>query len=134
MTTGTTTLDSKALESGIEALSRAARTFRLTRFEVVAYRALMVSVNVAFWGLVVLVLLGALAVSGRVDVELYGHIGAAVVIVGVGVATISLVLNIPLAYKLYRERARLRKLGLASLSKSLWKESRRRKWISTTAS
>jgi phosphate/sulfate permease len=47
------------------------------------------------------------------------------VIVGV----VSLVLNIPLLRKHHRERARLKELSLSSLSKSLWKESRRSLWI-----
>ena len=48
------------------------------------------------------------------------------VIVGI----VSLALNIPLLRKLYRERARLKELGLSSLSKSLWKASWRSRWIS----
>jgi hypothetical protein len=46
------------------------------------------------------------------------------------IGTVSLALNVPLARKLYRERARLKELGVSSLSKSLWKESRRSRWIS----
>src|SRR5262249_42944463 len=58
---------------------------------------------------------------------------AVLFVLGVVVGTISLVLNIPLFYKLYRERVRLKELGLASLSESLWKESRRSRWISRAA-
>jgi hypothetical protein len=59
-----------------------------------------------------------------------GEIMGAVLVFGTSLAVIALVINIPLAAKLYRERARLKELGLASLSKSLWKESRRGRWIS----
>jgi hypothetical protein len=59
-----------------------------------------------------------------------GGIMGAVLFSGTSLAAIALVINIPLAAKLYRERARLKELGLASLSKSLWKESRRGRWIS----
>jgi hypothetical protein len=52
-------------------------------------------------------------------------IGGIVVVLGTLLAAMALVINIPLASKLYRERAQLKELGLASLSKSLWKESRR---------
>jgi hypothetical protein len=50
--------------------------------------------------------------------------------VAVIVGIVSLALNISLLRKLYRERARLKELGLSSLSKSLWKESWRSRWIS----
>jgi len=52
--------------------------------------------------------------------------------VAVLVGLLSLTLNIPLFLKAYRERTRLKELGLSSLSKSLWKESRRSQWISRT--
>ena len=46
------------------------------------------------------------------------------------VAIVSLALNIPLLLKTFREGRRLERLGLGSLSTSLWKESRRSRWIS----
>jgi hypothetical protein len=46
------------------------------------------------------------------------------------VAIVSLALNIPLLLKTFREGRRLERLGLGSLSTSLWKESRRNRWIS----
>src|SRR6266481_9547709 len=60
MATRTIVLDSKNLEGGIEALSSAARSFQLTPFERRAYRALMVSVDVAVWSFLVFVALIAI--------------------------------------------------------------------------
>jgi hypothetical protein len=129
MATRTVAVSTNQLDTAIEALSSAGRAFRLTRFESAAYHALMVSVYVAAWSWVALLFLGMLADSGY-NVEELGTIGGVVVACAVILATIALVLNIPLAARLYRERARLKELGLASLSKSLWKESRRGRWIS----
>lgn len=50
------------------------------------------------------------------------------------VGLIALALNVPLLLKTYREGSRLEKLGLSSLSTSLWKESRRSRWISRVRS
>jgi len=116
MATRTIELDQKNLEAGIQALSSAAQAFRLTPFERRAYRALMVSVDVAAWSFVAYIFIS----------ELASVTFAFAVVVGI----VSLGLNIPLLRKLYRERARLKELGLSSLSKSLWKESRRNRWIS----
>jgi hypothetical protein len=125
----TIALDSKNLEGGIEALSSAARAFRLTPFERVVYHALIVSVYVTAWGWIVLLFLGLLAGRGA-NVEEVGEIGGIVVFCSACLTTVALVLNIPLASRLYRERERLKELGLASLSKSLWKARRRGRWIS----
>src|SRR5262249_43349730 len=48
--------------------------------------------------------------------------------IGVVVGTVLIALNIPLFRRVFRERARLEKLGLSSLSRSPWKESRRNQW------
>jgi hypothetical protein len=129
-------LDSKNLESGIEALSSAMRAFQLTRLERVAYYALMASVNVAVWG--GLTLFFVVLLSGKYELargvpKALGTVAAGIMTFGAGLAAVALLLNIPLAYKLFRERARLKKLGLAPLSKSLWQESRRARWISRVA-
>jgi len=127
----TVAIDPKGLERGIEALSSAGQAFRLTRFERGAYYLLEVSVDVTMWSFIALSLLALLPTTwvggyGSYDI---GRIGGAVVVYGTLLAAIALVINIPLASKLYRERARLKELGLASLSKSLWKESRRERRI-----
>jgi hypothetical protein len=46
------------------------------------------------------------------------------------VGLISVALNIPLFIRVFRESERLKRLGLSSLSRSLWIESRRHRWIS----
>jgi hypothetical protein len=124
MNARTVAIDPKDLERGIEALSSAGQAFRLTRFERGAYYLLKVSVDVTVWSFIALSLLSWLPVTwvGGYDIS---AITGAVVVYGTLLAAIALVINIPLASKLYRERARLKELGLASLSKSLWKESRR---------
>jgi hypothetical protein len=50
------------------------------------------------------------------------------------VGIISLALNVPLLRKVLRERAKLKELGLSSLSKQLWKQSQRHRWISRVRS
>jgi len=142
MATRTIALDSKNLEGGIEALSSAARAFQLTPFERRAYRALMVSVDVAAWSCIVLIAMAAIiAMAIPVKLDDLTPVSRALVLVplvasgvaftfAVVVGVVSLALNIPLIRKLYRERARLKELGVSSLSKSLWKESRRSRWIS----
>jgi hypothetical protein len=139
MDSRTIALDSKDLEGGIEALSSAARAFRLTRFERAAYYTLVVSVYVTAW-LSITIFLGIAAVvlflglAFTVDEE--GNFIKAIVIMStvnqliLCLAIVALVLNIPLASRLYRERGRLKELGLVSLSKSLWKARRRGRWIS----
>jgi hypothetical protein len=137
MATRTIALDLKNLEGGIEALSSAARTFQLTRFERWAYGALMVSVYV--FALSFLAVGASLSIFVARDLDpkdltpvenafLFAPFVALLLAFIVG--TVSLALNISLLRKLYRERARFKELGLSSLSKSLWKESRRSRWIS----
>ena len=126
MDSRTIALDSKDLEGGIEALSSAARAFRLTRFERGAYHGLMVSVYVTTWSAITLIFLAVLIERGANDsVVRYVGVPAAIGrVCGVCLATVALVLNIPLAARLYREKRRLTELGLTSLSKSLWKARR----------
>jgi hypothetical protein len=129
----TVAIDPKNLESGIEALSSAAQAFRLTRFERGAYYLLKVSVDVTVWTWIVGFALFFLETVTGIRPEDVGFIMGGVLVFGTIIAAIALVVNIPLAAKLYRERARLKELGLASLSKSLWKEVRRGRWISQVA-
>jgi hypothetical protein len=132
MDTRTTELSPQDLEGNIAVLSSAAQALQLTRFEKISYRALMVSAyvitgSVAFqmiFGLVLGLLgKGELLSKWASPMALEFH---ASVLLGI----LSLALNIPLFIKAFRERARLKKLGLGSLSESLWKESRRRRWKS----
>jgi hypothetical protein len=134
-------LDPKHLEGGIEALSSAAQEFQLTPFERFCYRALMVSVDVAVWSFLALMAMIFIIGARGLDPNNLTPVQQALVFAplvasmvaftfAVIVGTVSLVLNIPLVHKLYRERARLKELGLSSLSESLWKESQRSRWIS----
>jgi hypothetical protein len=125
MDTRTIELDPKNLEGGIEALSSAAQAFQLTPFERFSYRALIVSVDVAMASLVALI---TILIADPDNAPVVGVI-CIVFAVCVLVATVFLVLNTPLFRKAFRERAKLKELGLASLSESLWKESRRSRWI-----
>jgi hypothetical protein len=45
MTTAKIEISSDKLDAGIEMLSRASKAFRLTRFEIIAYRVLMIGVD-----------------------------------------------------------------------------------------
>jgi hypothetical protein len=155
MDTRTVTISSKEIDSAIEVLSSAGQEFQLTRFERFAYRALMVSADVA----VACVVLGIPCdvLTGGLEGHLWDPLGArdaagemlpleqvspaaffvlmlnllfSLIFVAASlVAIVSLVLNIPLFRKAGRESARLRELGLSSFSHSLLKESRRGRWI-----
>jgi len=134
MATQTIALASKGLESAIEVLSSAAKAFQLTRFETLSYRALVVSVDVAAAIMVASISLSFfLVLFANAWPSLVSGIAATIAIGVVGsvfVGIVSLALNIPLFLRIFRERARLKELGLSSLSKSLWKESRRSRRIS----
>src|SRR5262249_1073780 len=142
MATRTVAVSTNQLDTAIEVLSSAGREFQLTRFERGAHRALMASVDVAVWSFVAFVALIAIIVilaargqdsKGLTPVQaafVFAPLTASMVAFAFVVGTVSLALNIPLLRKFYRERARLKKLGLSSLSESLWQESRRGRWIS----
>jgi hypothetical protein len=124
MATRTIVLDEKNLEGGIEMLASAAHAFQLTRFERLSYRVLMVTVDVTIASYLA-VMTSLIAKWGIEIVGLFSIVFAVCVLVG----TVFLVLNIPLFRKASREKARLKELGLASLSESLWKQSRQSRWI-----
>jgi hypothetical protein len=137
--TRTVPLSSKELESAIDVLSSAGQALQLTRFERLSYRALMVSVDVATVSFVaynILIMIAAPRMpASDFNPEALGGIFVASIIclvvflVSIIVGIVSLALNIPVFRKAFRERARLKELGLSSLSRSLWKESRRSRWI-----
>jgi hypothetical protein len=121
-------LDRDDLDKSIEVLSSAARTLRLTRFESLSYRALMLSVDVATVTWVAAIVVGAFLPNWIVRV--LAAVGGVSILVGL----VSVVLNIPLFVRVFRESSSLKKLGLSSLSRSLWVESRRHRWISRARS
>lgn len=119
MAARTIALSSEELESTIEVLSSAAQALQLTRFERLSYRGLMVSVDVGAASFVAAVLLSS---TGFGDEALQTRmfwafktlflVFAASVLVGI----VLLALNIPLIRKAFCERARLKTLGLSTLS------------------
>jgi hypothetical protein len=140
--TQTVSLSSTELESAIGVLS-SVQALQLTRFERLSYRALVVSVDLSFLSFVAAIFFGILVFplkdpesmtfSQNAPFALY-LVSFVVFAVSTLVGAVSLVLNIPLFRKALRERARLKQLGLSSLSQSLWKESRRSRWISRARS
>ena len=150
------------LDKSIELLSSAAQALHLTRLQSLSYHALMLSVDVAMLTFALTVGMAAtsddalfaavetatgsifedLALSIRYGISLwpYGWVGGVafifvvVFLVSILFGLVSLMLNIPLFARVFRERARLKKLGLSSLSRSLWTESRRSRWISRARS
>jgi hypothetical protein len=137
MSTRTVAISSKELESAIEVLSSAGRAFQLTRFERISYHALMVSVDAMTVSLVVMIITFILAFTlggapenwekSTMGTAVFWVVGLAVfvILVSLLVGTVCLALSVPLLRKVLRERAKLKELGLSSLSKQLWKQSRR---------
>jgi hypothetical protein len=124
---GHVTVSSNQLDTAIEVLSSAASELQLTRFERISYRALMVSTDVCMASFVVFAAIVTLwDRPGESDYAVILMLIALVYPVSLLVAIVSLTLNIPLLRKTFRERAKLEELGLSSLSRSLWKESRGR--------
>jgi hypothetical protein len=133
-------LSPNELERTIEVLSSAGQTLQLSRFERITYRALLVSVDVAmasFFGLILVVIFASLIAFSNLlprGMESWpwvlAGLLAVVFLLSFLLAIVSLALNIPLLLKTFREGRRLERLGLSSLSTSLWKESRRSRWIS----
>jgi hypothetical protein len=154
MATRTIELDRNDLDKSIEVLSSAGQEFQLTRFERIAYRSLMVSADVAMVSFLLClpidVLLGGFRAWGLGDPlgaqgldlpaeQLSPNAFFALLVFGllvlvflaaILVGIISLVLSIPLLLKTFRENARLKQLGLSSLTRSLLKESQRGSWKS----
>jgi hypothetical protein len=133
-------LSPNELERTIEVLSSAGQTLELSRLERITYRALLVSVDVtmaSFFAFIVVVIFASLTAlsdifgSGTVSWPwILAGILVVVFVVSLFIGIASLAANIPLLLKTYREGERLKRLGLGSLSTSLWKESRRSRWIS----
>jgi hypothetical protein len=129
MDTRTAALSSKELDSAIEVLSSARDALQLTRFQRFSYFALIVTADLTTYILgigICLVILSALGVYETSDEFnlIYGCLVVGCTVLGL----ISLTLNIPFFRKIFRERARLKQLGLSSFYQSLWKESRRGQW------
>jgi hypothetical protein len=125
MATRTIELDRNDFDKSIEVLS-SAKTLQLTRFQRLSYRALLVSVDVAATSYLAYQVINPFAPHEPSLIYLIPIAMWLAILVGL----VALALNIPLFLRAFRERTRLKNLGLSSLSKSLWKESRRGRWIS----
>ena len=124
-------LSPNELERTLEVLSNAGQTLQLTRFEKLSYRALLLSVDGMLVSFLLIMLILFLSGGEPLDLagKLVGVLATFFTASGV-VGIVSLMLNIPLLIKTFREARRLKRLGLNSLSTSLWKENRRGRWIS----
>jgi hypothetical protein len=129
-------LSSNELERTIEVLSNAGQTLQLTSSETLSYRALLVSADGVLVSSIALLLIAylnegyILFPGGGTASDLSFGASAFAFAVSSVAGIISLLLNIPLLLKTFREESRLKRLGLDALSKSLWKESRRSRWMS----
>ena len=130
MATRTIELERDDLDKTIDVLSSAAHALQLTRFERFSYRVLMVTADLITCIMVagicvrILSLLEVYQIPDNVNIYVFSYGLLVSTLIGI----VSLALNIPLLRKTFRERARLKQLGLSSLSQSLWKESRRGQW------
>jgi hypothetical protein len=130
-------LSSTELERIIEVLSSAGQRLQLTLFERLSYRTLLVSVDAAtasFFGFILAGIFIVLGFDPKHALDSWWWLPAAisglVFAVSIPVGIVALALNIPLLRKTFREERRLKRVGVHSLSESLWKESRRTRWIS----
>jgi hypothetical protein len=123
-------LSPNELERIIEVLSSAGQALQLTRSERITYRTLLISVDVALASFLGFIPAAIFAWHSEGASVVALAILAFVFMVSVLVGIVSLALNIPLLLKTFREGRRLKQLGLNSLSTSLWKESRRERWVS----
>jgi len=139
-------ISTSELDSTVEALA-SAQAFRLTHCERIAYRTLMISVDVAIVSFIVAfcipffadvapskfvyVLISSFPTFVPITSNWWAFLFAlAMLALSIVVGLVSLAFNMRLFRKIFRENARLKQLGLSSLSRSLWKESRRSRWIS----
>lgn len=131
MSTRTIALSSKELDSAIEVLS-SAKTLQPTRFQRLSYRALVISVDVAAICYLAFWVNDAFNHYDPNNPDLRPIVVVPVLLafMAIFVGLVALAFNIPLVVRAFHERTRLKELGLSSLTKSLWKESRRNRWIS----
>lgn len=129
MSSRTVALSSKELDSAIEVLS-SAKTLQLTRFEKISYRALIFSVDVAAACYIADNAWNSYFEIHQFDEWSFSLVVGLLFLLALLVGLVALALNTPLFLRAFRERMRLEELGLSSLTKSLWKESRRSRWIS----
>jgi hypothetical protein len=126
--TQTIELGPKDLEEKISVLFRAAEALQLTRYERYSYRALIVSVYLITGSFI-----SQFIYSLFIDPIIYYKWFWPLVLefhMTVFLGLLSLGLNAPLFFKVFHEKARLKELGIDSLTESLWRDSRWRRWQS----
>ena len=108
MVTRTIELDRNDLDKSIEVLSSAAQTLKLTRFERLSYRALMLTADVAAVGYLARFLIAAcLILFGIEEYSILLLVFGALVELVAFVGIVALMLNIPAFVRIFRERARV---------------------------
>jgi len=129
MSGGTVLLDSESLEEGIAALSEAATTFQLTLFERLSYRVLVTCADTTVVSFLLSATLARWYSLPFPVVRTLFYVSGGVFTGSVLVGTAALAFSVPLFRKTRMQARRLQSLGLASLSTSLWRESRRSHWL-----
>lgn len=119
-----TTLDSRSLERAIEVLSGAVKEFSPTQGEMLRYQFLKVSLDMVVISYVLM------WVRGLFLAALFPRsIFVTVFVVSMIAVFICLLLNVPLMSRTLQDHRKLKSLGVSDVSRSLWKASRRRRWI-----
>ncbi|PXW83892.1 hypothetical protein C8R34_12530 [Nitrosomonas sp. Nm84] len=145
----TVNLDSQSLDKVIKALSDVVKDFSLTRRERISYWGLMLSADLAIAHFLItfIWLFGSIFVLNFVDKSIVDPtvtpsdwfknvlgllflLSLLALFLSTLVGVPSLLFSISLICKTFRERAKLELLGITELTKSLWKESRRSRWLS----
>ena len=118
-------LDAVQLEKALQALQKAAETFRPSPGEERMYRVLGICVRVAVAALAGIVLAGVLSGIGIIVFSgLMGVFALLFFLAAIG-ALVFLLLNLPVVTQAFRQRRLLKKLGIREVSLSAWRLQRR---------
>ncbi|WP_297323979.1 hypothetical protein [Nitrosomonas sp.] len=145
----TVNLDSQSLDKVIKALSDVVKDFNLTRRERISYWGLMLSADLAIAHFLITFvwLFSSIFVLNFVDKSIVDAtvtppdwfknvlgllfiLSLLALLLSILAGVPSLLFSISLLRKTFQERAKLELLGITGLTKSLWKESRRSRWLS----
>lgn len=118
------TLDSQSLERAIEVLSGAVKELSPTRGEMLRYRLLKFSLDMVVISYVLMWVRGLFLGSAFPK-----SVFITVFVVSMIAVFIFLLLNIRLMSRTIRDHRKLESLGVTDVSRSLWKASRRHRWI-----
>lgn len=139
----TVNLDLQSLDKVIAVLTNAMKDYKLSLSERISYRGLMLSADFAIAHFVITYVFLASSIYWSIKSEVATISDSVLFVVGslallsgltLGLSLLigipSLLFSINLIHKTFVERKKLRLLGVAELTKSLWKESRRSRWLS----